>query len=530
MKRNKIAVILLALAVLTVFPGCKKKESVSRAAEEEAREIYMIHGVTSGPQALIPFGLPNAAKRTIRQMIYESLYWMDESGKMHPILAKNYEKAGDGVYRVTLFENITDSAGNKLTASDVMFSLQIMKDVNWNLATLANLADAKVVGDYAVEFTFKNERMGNIENLLTDLYCLTEAAYSASPDKMVTTPVGTGRYVLTDMVKDSWYELKKRDGYWQTDASYIVEKNAANIDRLRLEVITDASTLAIALENGEIDYTQQIETADRVNFMNDDGKAKPGFIVKALGTSCYIHLTFNCSKASPCRDINLRKAIAYCIDSAAIAKNIQGPLGKVSQSGMVPFVLDADPSLNNTGNYYPYDVAKAKEYLAKSGYKGETLKVIINPNVNTNNSGVMIQAYCEAIGVKLELSQMERALYTQLTTEETGTKYDIDLTGLNSADDYAWRSLSEMDIKAYRNGLNHNFIKDDKLQKLYENAAGVATGGKTAANELIQYIDDQCYLYSLYTYDNLYMGRDRIKKIVTGKNADSICQAFEITP
>jgi ABC-type transport system substrate-binding protein len=332
------------------------------------------------------------------------------------------------------------------------------------------------------------------------------------------------------MVKDSWYEIKKRDGYWQTDPAYLVDKNSVLIDMMREEVITDASTLAIALQNGEIDYTQQIEASDRVNFMNDDGSAKPGFIIKSLPTSCNIHLTFNCSNASPCNDINLRKAIAYCIDSAAIAKNIQGPLGRISQSGLVPFVLDADPALNNTGNYYPFDVAKAKEYLAKSSYKGQALRILINPNVNTNRSAVLIQAYCDAIGVKIELLNPDNALYVSLQKDETGTEFDMDLTGLTSADDYAWRVLTEIDIYAYTNGLNHNYIKDDKLQRLYDTAAGVNTGGKAAANELIQYIDEQCYMYGMYTYDNLYMGRDRITKIVTGKNADSVCQAFQIAP
>lgn len=538
-----LAMLLATIMVIGLMTGCGSKEEPTASTAPASGEVSsnnasggqdvsgaatsMTFAVTSDPSSLWPYGSNRGGKQATRTLLYEPLFWLDAEGNLCPILAKSYENLGNGVYHVELFDYIVDSAGNPLKASDVVFSLGLFIEDGKQPAFVANLADYSAVDEYTVELVFTNERFGNFEQLVTNIYCITEAAWDASPDEMMTTPVGTGRYTLSEFEPAASYTFVKRDSYWQTDENYICAKNEALIDTLILKIVTDTSTIAVSLEKGAIDYTQNIETPDRPNFMNDDGTAKDGYITQSLPTTCFIHLTFNCSTSSPCSDINLRRAIATCIDSAAVAQNIQGSNGRALNSAMVDTLLDADPSLYAKDDYFSYSAEQAKEYLEQSSYAGQTLKILVQPNTNTTDSATLIMAYCNAIGINIELLNYESALYTEMSNSVDPSQYDMVLTGLSSSDGYAWKNLFEMDINSYDGKVNNLFIYDETLQTLYDAAASAETGGKEASAALANYIDEQCYMYSLYTYDLIYVGRDSISQIAIGSgNAESIYNAF----
>ncbi len=518
---NMLVVVIMLVSLLA--------GGIAQAAADEPVTLTAV--VTSDPGSLTPYGTNRGGKQAVRSAVFEPLFWLDADKNLRPILAKSYEYKGGGVYDVEIFDYIYDSAGNHLTASDVAYSIDLMIADGHMNGFIGSLTDHKAVGEYTVELTFGNENKGNFETLVTYCYCVTQAAWEASPDAMVTDPIGTGLYLYTGGTAGSEYDFEARDGYWQTDADYICAKNTLNVDKLILKIITDPSTIAIALENGEIDYTQNIEEADRANFINEDGTAKAGYSREELTNAALIRLSFNCSDKSICSDINLRKAIATCIDDYACAFLTQGSFGHVCTSLMNPIWLDSDEALNNTGSYYDYDEQTARDYLAKSNYNGETLRVLVQPNTNTSRSAVLMQAYAKAIGIDMELLQYESALYTDANNDETGDLWDICIFGLGSTNSYTWKQMTELDINQYKTGVNHLIIADETLQDLYDKAANVNTSSPETANDLIQYVTDQCYEYALFYYNICYIGTDHIQEIVTGAgNSESIYNAFVIVP
>lgn len=538
---KKMISLILTLAMLTtLLAGCSSlttspentgTNTPSSSNSETAEKKVLTVGAQQDPGNLTPWGKTVACRFYINSALYEPLFWINMDKELTPILAKSYENLGNGTYEVTLFDYIYDSNGNQLKASDVVFSLDQYIAEGSNARNVSALESYEATGEYTVQFHFKNDRVGNFEFLATNVYCCTEASFNASPDGMLTTPIGTGRYALKDFVTGSSYTFEKKDTYWQTDEQYICEKNSANVDEIVLKQITDNSTIAIALENGEIDFSENVVIDDRVNFMNSDGTTLDGYIAKEVMTYSLIHLTYNCSENSPLQDINLRKAISYAIDSAAIAENAQSTFGKAATNLVNPNWLDADEDLNEfPGGYYEYNVDTAKEYLAKSNYNGETLRLLVMPNENCNNAALLIQSYCKDIGVKVDLLTYEDALYKELRSEETGLEYDMDLGGIYSSNAYTWKNSAELDINAYKSGVNHCFIYDEKLQNLYDTAASSSTNSKEAANELIQYAADQCYQYALFYYNVVYLGRsDAIEDIIVGPNdAFSLLGAFNV--
>ncbi len=519
------AFILSAMLLLSMVAGIS-----TAAAATSADAIVFTAATTSDLGSLYPYGINKGTKQAVRGVLYEPLFWKDYDGELHGVLAKSYTSLGNGVYSIELFDYIYDSAGNHMTAADVIYSIDLWRADGKGSANYASLTKWEATGDYTLELTFENERLGAFDKCVCYCYCVTQAAWEASPDGMTEDPCGTGRYKLTDYLPDSWYNFEKRDDYWQTDENYITAKNSGLVDYFNVQIVADYSTLAIALENREIDYaTKEIVEADRANFMNEDGTAKEGYYVEVFPTTADAHITFNCSENSLCHDIYLRKAIATCIDAAAIAKNVQGSYGYPATSSLVPTVGDADESLNASGSYYAYDLQAAKDLLAQSSYNGETLKLLVKPNSNTWDTAILVQAYCDKAGIKVELLQYENALYNSTREDQTGTLYDMDLGGMSTSNEYAWKAYVDLDLAA-RINVSQIMIVDDTMTDLFNKAASVETGGVEAANALVQYVDEQCYIYNIFYYGIQFIGTDRIQSMVIDANLESIFTAFTVTP
>lgn len=528
MKRTLAIILTLALTL-----------SLCSAIAESDKPIVFTAATTTQLGSLYPYGVNHGTKQAIRGVLYEPLFWRSYEGDLYGVLAKSYEYKGDGVYDIELFDYIYDSAGNHMTAADVIYSIDLWKADGKASSNSGPLTAYEATGDYTLRLVFENEQLGAFEKCVTYLYPVTRAAWEASEDQMYADPVGTGRYKLTDYVAESWYQFDKRDDYWQTNEEYICEKNAGRVDTFMLRIVADATTLAVALEKGEVDFaTKEITETDRPNFIAADGTALPGYSVSQYATTANAHITFNCNPNSLCSDINLRKAIATCIDAAAIAQNVQGVYGKVGTSCLVPTVYDADEAMNAEEDYYTVDyenaydesMAKVDAYLKAANYNGETLKLLVKPNTWTWDSAILIEAYCSMAGINIELVQPENAQYNTMRTDETGTQYDMDLAGMSTSDGYAWKSLFDLDATGSNTGVSRIMVADEKLQELYNAAAQKKTASKEATNELVKYVDEQCYYYNIFYYDLTFIGNDRIQNMVIDSNLECIFSAFTVTP
>ena len=213
-----------APAAQTGAAQAAQAEAVQPGTQTEAQAAGEAKETSAGPKTLLtacaqdigslqPWGHNYTIRFEIIDSIFEPLFWMNEDKELQPILAKSYENLGDGRFQVTLFDYIYDANGNQLKASDVVFSLDKFIEEGSNARNISSLKEYKAVDDYTVEFQFSNDRAGNFETVVTLLLCCTEASFNASPDQMVTTPVGTGRYELSEYVSGSYYTVKKRDSY-----------------------------------------------------------------------------------------------------------------------------------------------------------------------------------------------------------------------------------------------------------------------------------------------------------------------------
>lgn len=530
--KKMLALLLALITVFTLLSGCTTTGDNDPEGEKDpggsAERKELVVGTTSDMGSLYPFGAALPIAKTKRVMFYETLFWMDSDGALQPVLGKSYENLGDNRYSIEIFDYISDSEGNHMTAADIIYTLELYIADGSNAATIAAISDYQQTGEYTFEVAFNSATPGLFENLVSTMTCITQAAWENSPNEMSTYPVGTSGYVLNadESTLGSVYVIDKRDDYWQTDEQYLCDRNVQNLDRITIKVITDAATLAVELESGEIDFTTDISAIDRPNFADGVGSALDGYIMVEGPNATFARLTFNCGSDSPMQDINLRKAVCYAIDADACNFSVNGGFGVTCETAIYPGLIDSDENMGN-GSYFAYDPDYAKELLEQSSYNGETIRVLVNPTISS--VAPLVLSYLEDIGLNVEMLEYDTATYQQMNADETGLLYDIDLTSKSSSDTYVFRVLVDLDSNKYASGVNHLFIDDPELQKLYDTAATAETISKDSAKALLDYLEENCYMYGLYYSPRLFFGSDKITYAPAVVNCDALYNAFVLS-
>lgn len=102
----------------------------------------------------------------------------------------------------------------------------------------------------------------------------------------------------------------------------------------------------------------------------------------------------------------------------------------------------------------------------------------------------MVQSQLLQIGVEVEIQALDPTLALEYATDPDAWDMMTGNMGGNPLIAGANRLLSN---KEYGNGCAAGFVKDDKLQELYETAANVNTWNDDTMTELFHYITENAY-------------------------------------
>ncbi|MDL2319450.1 ABC transporter substrate-binding protein, partial [Eubacteriales bacterium OttesenSCG-928-A19] len=305
--------LLCALAVM--MAGC------AATAEGGVIKDVVNVGINADPGDLSPWG-PNSTGRTATtDNLYQSLA-VCAGGEIYGVLMKEYVLAEDESYMdVYLYDYIHDSAGNHMTASDIVFSFDKCIELG-NVNGLSYIDSAEAIDDYTVRFNFgKTLYVYDLETLFETFYIVTEAAYEASADGMSTMPVTTFPYKVTDYTSGYLLTLEKVDDYWQTDEAAIHPRHKANVNTINYYIITETAQMTMALENGSIDMSWAVSTDDLYVFQ-EGGSQAGNYWVHQAPDNLVMQLFANCSDDKATSNVDLRKAIYYAVDSNIVLQSV----------------------------------------------------------------------------------------------------------------------------------------------------------------------------------------------------------------
>ena len=186
--------------------------------------------------------------------------------------------------------------------------------------------------------------------------------------------VGTGPWMLTDLVEGSSMTLTKNPNYWSDDEKYPGNR-LPYVDESRVLVMPEATTRIAALRSGKIDYagaalsSPVLDSIDKVESMQ---RTNPEIVIWEHIIRQNSSFGMNTQRA-PFDDIRVRKAMQMALDLETLNETYfkgwgtWGPQGLIANN--VPLAgtpFEEWPDEVKKG--YRYDPAGAEELLDEAGY------------------------------------------------------------------------------------------------------------------------------------------------------------------
>jgi microcin C transport system substrate-binding protein len=166
----------------------------------------------------------------------------DEPDAMYGLAAYKVRRAADELtYQFFIRPEAKFHDGSKLTAKDVAFSLNILREKGHPLITqsLRDFSGAEASDDITVTTRFAANRARDVPLLVAGLPIFSKAYYSARPfdESTLEPPLGSGAYKVGRFEAGRYIEYERVKDWWGADLP--VRRGQNNFDVLRFEYYRD---------------------------------------------------------------------------------------------------------------------------------------------------------------------------------------------------------------------------------------------------------------------------------------------------
>jgi len=485
--KSKLFVVLL-LTVGLIF-------SVVGAASAGSTLVF---GSSGDAVRLDPAGVTDGESIQRMDNIFEGLVEYEVGSVLiQPCLATSWEASADGTEIVfNLRKGVKFHDGTDFNADAVVFSFARQYDTNhpfhqygewayWGYM-FGDVDKMEKIDDYTVKLVLKRTNA----SIMTSLAMFTVNIVSPTnaekyKEDAFKNPCGTGPFKFVEWVKDDHITLEANENYW---------RERAKLDKLIFKVIPDVSARLMALEVGEVQGIEHLDPAhfDKIK-ANKDLKllAEPGMNIGYMAMNSgygYIDANKNGSRDiadeplvktpgyfEPLTKKKVRQAINMAIDKQSIVDDLYMGTAIKAKNGMPPFMLGYNDDIVD----YPYDPAKSKQLLTEAGYPdGFEVTLYVMPvsrpyMFDPPKIGEAIQSYLGAVGIKVNIYQVDWGTYLQETEEGNHQMCLLGWTGDNGDPDNFMNVLYGANACSIGTAGNYAFYTNNTNQELL--SAALAT-------------------------------------------------------
>ena len=369
--RTLVAAAALALPLAACGDSAPRDNVVVAASAAPAGLDFTTTGGAAAPQALVG-------------NVYETLVRIDASGTPVPHLAERVERDG-GVFTFHLRDGVTFADGTPFTADDAAFSIHYVQNewTNGLKAQMDPVTHVEVVDEHTLRVAVEGGEAAE-DAWLWSMGTLTGAMMTpAGVDKLATAPLGTGPYTVKRFDVGEAIEFDAREDYWGGDVAR---------DGL-IRYFDDPVSAVNALRVGDADVVWGMQAPQLIDTLPDDIRVRVGT------TNGEVLLSMNNTRA-PFDDPDVRRAVAYAVDRAAVNEVVYNGLGTDTGGAPVP---PTDPWYPGR-DFYPFDPDKARELLA-----GRTPEITITvPNrPYAQEASELIYSQLRDVGFRVRLETVE---------------------------------------------------------------------------------------------------------------------------
>ncbi|HBE9435652.1 solute-binding lipoprotein [Clostridioides difficile] len=432
MKRIKVLTVVLAITLMVV--GCsnsktKQSSSDSSLQSQSSIDAKYINLTMVTPKTINPITNTDKSVGYIMNLVYDSLFTIDENYNVIPQLVKEYNIAQDGMSIDIKLKDAKWHDGKDVTSNDVNYTIGLIQksaDSPYNEFT-KNIASVSIKSDKDFTIKFKARYAFSIDSLIFPIVSQSHLDSKDVNDKN-NNMIGNGKYKIESYTEREGMVLSVNKDYYEE-----VPKTMKNI-KVGMVPNEDARTsMVMALDSDITNVT-----------LNDLSKfqEKEFNITKYQGRD-YECVLFNYNNPF-FKDVNFRKAIAHSIDK-----------DRIISEGYMDDATPVNFPLNSKSKYYnsemkdlEFNKDKALECLAKVEYAN------VNP-VNQNDNKIKNQKKPAKKNLK-KLTPEEEAKAKK--AEEDSIKKEAE-EKQNREKEEVKKKLSEMNLKIIVNRDNSERIK-----------------------------------------------------------------------
>lgn len=451
--KRALSLTLAAIFMVSALGGCAGKPQAPAGGGGDvggAAKDSVTIAIYQDIKTLDPHNSGMTIDKVVYQNVFDCLLNLYE-GEYEKVLVDDYTISEDGTaYTFVLKKGIKFHNGEELKASDVVFSME-RAQTSTNLASYTTCIESVTAADdYTVVFKLSKPYVPFLMSVAGFVPIMNEKATNEAKN-VSYSPVGTGPYKFSDYATGQYIKLTRNDAWFG---------GKAPIKDVTFTVLTDTNSSLMAVESGDVDMTYSIPSI-AVSSVQENKKLGINLIT-TIG-SCYI--SYNIEKA-PFDDVNFRLALACATNRQEIID--------VALDGMAVStdVLWTEAWAGDSDTYSPetYDVEKAKDFLAKSNYNGESITFVAGSD-EYKKIGVVLQEQYRAVGINMEVEQLETNTWV---SDMMNGNYDITFTGMSF----------DLDVDLWKNALHSSAIGGYNFSRLNNPEVDAAFDNGTAIHDV----------------------------------------------
>ena len=322
---------------------------------------------------------------------------------------------GGKTYTLTLRKGLKYSNGTPIKASDFKASIErdyqvdspgvgffggIVGAANYGTTKKGDISGIQTndaTGKITINLTAPQ---GDFEYILATTFTALVPAGSPNKDQSTTPLPSSGPYMIQSYKPNKQAIVVRNPNF---DASaFGGNVPSGNPDKMTIDIIGDPGVALTRTLNGQDDYDFQQPPVDRLAEI----QSKYASQIKVYTPANTFYFFMN-NRTPPFNNVQVRKAVNFAINRQALVR-IQGGLAAPTENILPPTY----PQYGKT-NFYPYNLAKAKQMIKAAGASGAKVTVWTDDNETRRapEAGQYLNGVLNSIGLKSTLKTINAAVY-----------------------------------------------------------------------------------------------------------------------
>lgn len=474
--------------------------------------------IESSPANLDPRVGTDAQSERIYKLIFDALVERDAHFNLRPALAESWEVPDPLTYVFHLRRGVRFSDGRPLTARDVKWTLDSMRDgsiITPKSSTFRYLLQADAPDDATVVFHLTEPYATLLWNLSDGAIGIVPYGSGADFNRHL---IGTGPFRLVSLEQDKEVVLERNPKYWG---------DPSRVDRVRLAVVPDTTTRALELRKGSADLESNALTADMVATIEN----KHQLPVERLPGTIYAYLAFNL-RDQLLKDVRVRQAIAYAIDRRAIIHYLWRDMAQPANSILPP----QHWAYNGDVPTYNYDPERARRILDQAGYaEKQGVRFYLTMKTSTEETtrllALALQQQLREVGIVLDIRTFEFATFYADVQKGAFQMYSLRWVGGNEDPDifeHVFHSSSTPPRRA-----NRGYYANPRVDHLIDEARLTLDQErrKQLYAEVQRIVAEDLPYVNLWYFDNVIVHTPRVRDLQLNSPGNyDFLKTAELTP